>query len=393
MGALVAVSAAGCSSKVALVNAGQARMQPITRTVSANGKIELTQNFEAHAAAEGQVKEIYVKLGDKVHPGQLLLRMDDAEARLHLQSAALSIASAQNAVSNMSAGGTAEEVLNSRAEIGAAQANVQQLKARLATLQQLQSNGQAAANEVTAAQTQLTEAQNKVTALQAKQTGRYSAGDMALQREQVARSRAELVAAQSSLAGSDIHSPLAGTVYALPVNQYATVSAGEDLVNVADLTKIRVRAFFDEPEIGRLAAGQPVRIIWDAQPDRTWHGHILQAPTSITNYGTRNVGECLITVDDSTGDLIPNVNVTLYVTTLHRDSVLAIPRESLRTDGTNNYVFKIVEGKLRRTPVQVDVVSQTLVQITSGLQPGDSVVRVPLNDVDLRDGSPVKVQR
>ena len=384
----------GCSSKFALVKAAQADMQPITRTVDTNGKAELTQDFQAHATSSGQVKQLLVKVGDRVQAGQLLIQIDDADARMRISNANFALQSAQNGVTTLRNGGNADELLGSKADMTAAQLNLQQARTRLNTLQQLQSSGQSSANEVAAAQTQVTEAQNRINALQARQGGRFSPGDLALQQNQVARSRAELAAAQASLGSLDIRAPFAGTVYGVPVIRYATVNPGEDLVNLADLTNIRVRAFFDEPEIGRLHIGQAVSIDWEAKPDRTWHGHIAQTPTSITSYGTRNVGECLITIDDARGDLLPNVTVTVHVTTIHRDSVLAIPREALRTDGANNYVYKIVDGKLQRTPVQVDPVSLNPVsaQIKSGLQAGDTVVRVPMNDVELKDGIPVKVQ-
>ena len=68
-----------------------------------------------------------------------------------------------------------------------------------------------------------------------------------------------------------------------------------------DLNHIQVRAYFDEPEIGELQSGQAVKIVWDAKPNRVWHGHIDRAPTTVTQYGNRNVGECVITVDDARG--------------------------------------------------------------------------------------------
>lgn len=382
----------GCSTKVAVVKSAPVIMGPITRTVSANGKVELIDDFQAHAIGGGQIKKLYVKVGDTVRAGQLLLQLDDADARLRISNADFALRAAQNGMQNLKSGGNADELLGEKADMTAAQVNLQQSRTRLDALQQLQSRGAASANEVSAAQIQVTEAQNRINALQLRQAGRFSSGDLTVQQTQVARSRIELDAAQSALSDRDIRTPIAGKVYGIPIVPYANVNPGEDLVNVADLSKIRVRAFFDEPEIGRLAVGQPVRIIWDAKPDKTWHGHIFQTPTSVTNYGTRNVGECLITVDDADGDLIPNVNVTVYVTTLHRDNVVTIPREALRTDGTDDYVFKIVDGKLHRTPVHLAVVSQTNVQIASGLQPGDVIVQVPINDVELKDGLPVKVQ-
>ena len=382
----------GCGGKVAMVKAAQAEMQPISRTVSTNGRVELTEDFQAHAMVPAQVKQILVKLGDKVRQGQELIRLEDSDAHLRVANATVALENAANGVSNIKSGGSADEMLTAKADMTAAQLNLQQTNSRLNTLQALQAKGAASASEVTAAQLQVTEARNRVAALQARSTGRYSSADLALQEQQVTRSRAEMASARSDLANFNIRAPFAGTVYGLAAEPYAQVSLGQDLVNVADLTKIRVRAFFDEPEIGRLAVGQPVRITWEAKPEKTWHGHIAVTPTSITNYGTRNVGECLITVDDSNGDLIPNVNVTLYVTTVHRDNVLTIPHEALRSAGTGNYVYKIVDGKLQRVPVTVDVVSQTRAQITSGINIGDQVVLVPMNDVELKDGLSVRVQ-
>jgi hypothetical protein len=93
---------------------------------------------------------------------------------------------------------------------------------------------------------------------------------------------------------------------------------------------MRVTAYFDEPDIGNLANGQPVTITWEAKPGVTWHGHISQAPTTVISYLTRFVGECFITVDDAGGDLKPNANVNVTVTTAQHSHVLSVPREALR---------------------------------------------------------------
>ena len=200
------------------------------------------------------------------------------------------------------------------------------------------------------------------------------------------------MAAESALGGLDLHSPISGTVYSLPVARFDYVNAGQTLVGVADLNKLQVRAFFDEPVIGSLAAGQAVKIVWDAQPDHIWHGHVTLAPTTITNVGTRNVGECLISVDDAHGDLLPNTNVTVTVITLQRFGVLSLPREALHTEGANNYVYRIVAGKLVRSPVTLGVVNLTRIEVMGGLKSGDLVALGATTDIDLRGGLQVRMQ-
>ncbi len=113
-------------------------------------------------------------------------------------------------------------------------------------------------------------------------------------------------------------------------------------------------------------------------PGRVWHGHIAIAPTTVITYGTRNVGECIINVDDANGELLPNTNVTVTVTTARKPHVLTIPREAVHTDpNQQSYVFRVVKGKLVRTPVVVGIYNQNSEEIICGLSEGETIVLTP----------------
>ncbi len=366
----------------------------VVNTSRTNGIVTPQEDFEAYATTPGVVDEIYVDLGDKVKKGQELIRLDDSDARKALASAQANLQSSTAALENMQHGGSQDEQLTAKNDLANAQLEVKQDQQALATITRLQAQGAASASEVAAAQHKLTEAQVRVSQLQARQMGRYGTGDLAAQRAQVSEARAGVTAAQSGVASVDIRAPFAGTVYAISVAQYDYVQAAKPLLDVADLTKLEVHAYFDEPEIGKLAVGQPVTIVWDAKPNLTWHGKIVQAPTTIVQYGsTRNVGECLISVDDAHGDLLPNTNVTVTVTTQASLDALSLPREALHTDGSSNYVFKVVDGKLVKTPIQVGkVVNLTRFEIAGGLQQGDVVALGAINEAELQDGLSVKAQ-
>jgi HlyD family secretion protein len=244
---------------------------------------------------------------------------------------------------------------------------------------------------VAAAAERLQAANNSVQGFQSRTTQRYSPTDKARVEAQVADARAALAAAQSSYASFNIRSPKAGTVYSIPVSTYDFVPAGENLIDVADLNKIQVHAYFDEPEIGKLSVGQAVKIAWDAKPNQIWHGHISTAPATVITYGTRNVGECIITVDDARGDLLPNTNVVVTVTTAQRFNALSIPREALHTDG-GDFVYRVVNGKLVRTPVQVGIATNLIrAEITSGLTEKDTVALGATNNRELSNGLAVKI--
>jgi HlyD family secretion protein len=369
----------------------QVEREDLISTLSTNGKIEPQPDYQPRSSTATAIQNLYVNLDQPVARGQELLRLDDSVARKELAEANATLASALDNLNNLKAGGTADDRLTANNEMVAAQSQLRQNQAALKSLQTLQTQGAASANEVTAAQQQVNTAQTHITELEVRRKARYSGSDVAAQQAAVDQARATVAAAQSALAGVDVRAPFAGTIYYLPVQALGSVQPGDILLGEGDLSHLLVHAYFDEPEIGKLATGQPVKIVWDAKPNSTWHGHIVQPPSTIIDHGTRNVGECLISVDDP-GGLLPNTNVTVTVTLQQRNNVLSLPREALHTDGARNFVYRIVDGRLQRASVQVGAINLTRFEVVSGLNAGDEIVLSSLSDVELRDRLRVNVQ-
>jgi HlyD family secretion protein len=209
----------------------------------------------------------------------------------------------------------------------------------------------------------------------------------------VADAQANLAAAQAVLAQTTIKAPIDGTVYSVPVTSSDFVEEGKLLLQMADLKQQRVRAYFDEPDIGKLAVGQKIRIVWDAYPGREWHGHVTSIPSTVVSYNTRNVGEVLVAIDDVDDTLLPETHVTVTVTTSSAPNTLTVPREALHSEGGKAFVYRIISGDLVRTDVKTGTANLTQVPILSGLNEGDVVATTSMNGVTLEDGLPVKVVR
>ncbi|MGB7546117.1 MAG: HlyD family efflux transporter periplasmic adaptor subunit, partial [Terracidiphilus sp.] len=194
-------------------------------------------------------------------------------------------------------------------------------------------------------------------------------------------------------AQTSVHAPVAGTVYTLNAGRTEFVDQGALLLQIANLHDERVRAYFDEPEIGRLAVGQPILIKWDAKLGRVWHGHIVRTPITVITYGTRTVGEVMVKIDDGDAGLLPQTNVTVTVTTSNEANTLSVPREALYSENGKSYVFKVVNDELQRTRVTTGTINLTQVAILSGLKEGDLVATVSINGQPLQEGIPIKVVR
>ena len=362
-------------------------------TTPTNGKVEPTSNFEAHAPFPGVVKALYVHEGDKVPEGKLLLQMDDSDALSKLAAALAGLRGAQANYDAMMKGGTQEERLSLGGELTKAEMDRDQAQRDLAALQKLQTQGAASAAEISSAKDRLAAANNSLALLEKKKSSRYDSTDLAHAKAALDDAEAGYAAAQEVVNQANVKAPFAGTVYSIPVSRTEFVQQGDRLLQMADLTKMQVRAYFDEPEIGKIRQGMPISIRWDAMPDREWHGHVERVPSTIITYGTRNVGQVLIAIDDADGMLLPNTNVTVTVTTSNKTDVLNVPRDALHTEQGKSYVYRVVNGALHRTPVKVDALNLTQVEIVSGLKEGDIVALGTTNGQSISEGVAVKIVR
>jgi HlyD family secretion protein len=368
-----------------------ATYQDLSQQVTTNGTVVPTSEFQARAFWPGIIDKVSVGLGDKVKPGQLLVSMKDPFAVSRMTAADAALQGWLLREQNIRNGGSQIDRIDLHGNLAQAQLEQAKAKSALAALQQLQQTGAASPAEVAAAEEKLKAANASLATIHQKSTEPYTAADLRDATSHVADAQANVDSAKVQFNNANIATPISGTVYSVKVEAYDWVPVGADLVRVADLNSVEVRAFFDEPEIGKLAAGQPVKIKWDGRPDRTWHGHIKQSPIAATALGARSVGECIIAVDDAKEDLFPNTNVTVTVTVEQHPHVLAIPRAALHADATGKYVFCVVGGRLRRTPVDAGIVTLDRAEVTHGLTFDQAVVLNTVDDRELRDDMQVRI--
>jgi HlyD family secretion protein len=385
LGAFASMRKDAVAVRVARVERGNIRS-----VISTNGKVEPLQSFEAHAPAGTTVRKLLVKEGDRVKKGQLLMQLDDADARAQAARALAQLRAAQSDVSAIERGGSQEEVLTRESQLVKARTERDTAQRNLDALRRLQEKGAASAGEVRDAENALQRADAEMKLIDQKEKGRFSKPEIDKVNAQRSEAQAAYDAAEDTLAKSNIRAPFDGVVYSIPVRQGAYVQPGELLLQEADLSKALIRAFVDEPDVGRLVPGQPIELTWDAVPGRVWLGTVTTIPAAVKLRGTRNVGETTIVVDNKDGRLLPNVNVGVTIIATQHDHVLVIPREALHVDEVKPYVYQIVDDELKRRPVETGVSNLTNVEVAGGLPEGATVALSAVNGWPLRDGLKTK---
>lgn len=386
IGATMLVMRKGTAS----IRADRVERGSLTANISTNGKIEPVVDFQAHSPISTTIQKTYVKPGDHVKKGQLLLTLDDSGVRAQAARALAELKTAQAQQAAVQAGGSREEVLARQSQLVKAQADRETAARNLDALKRLQQSGAASPAEVQSAENQLKVADAAVQGLQQQGTQRFNPQDISRVQATEAQAKATYDAAEVTLADTNVRSTVDGTVYSLPSRVGSFVNPGDLLVGVAQLETVQVRAFIDEPDIGRLSQGQPVAVTWDALPERSWSGTVARVPSTVVTRGTRMVGEIVVDVPNPDLKLLPNINVSVSIITAARKDVITVPREAVHQDGTQRYVFVVSDSELHRKNIETGISNLTRVEV-SGLSDKSMVALNSVNMQPLRDGMKVKV--
>lgn len=394
------------------VSVEEAKLGDIIETVSANGKIQPAQDVVISPYISGEVVELYVKEGDEVNEGDLLVKIDPeiyisayerAEANLNSQQANLANAKARQAQSEASYKNSKisyernkklwEQDVISQSEYDATLANFEVAKA-----------------EVDA---------SKQTVASAK----YA----------ISSAKATLREAKDNLTKTTVSAPRSGTVSKLNVEQGERVagasqfSAGTEIMRIANLQHMEVNVEVNENDIVRVSLNDTCTIEVDAYLNEEFLGVVTEIATSANTIGVSaeqvtNFDVKILVLPESYASLIPEDNpkysplrpgmsATVEIRTEYADNVLIIPIGAVttRSDTTENkdeearvdedkkkdvveVVFIYDEGFARMQEVEIGIQDNTNIQIKEGLEEGEEVVTGPYSLVSksLRDGNELK---
>ncbi len=377
----------------------------LVSSISSNGKVEPIAPYVMRAQLDTFVEKVSVHEGQAVKKGQLLLELDVKDAAARLAEAKAKLLKAEDDLRSAKAGGKVDEAARVTGDLAKAQAERDRLEKNNGVLQRLTAQQAATQDELAANDLSLIKAQAEVTRLlAAKQEFERSVKLDAIQTVlRVQQIQDEVAALEEKVQQGRITAPADGTLYSLgrsaesiPLKAGDYVKVGDLLAEMADLHKVRVRAFIDEPELGALEANQPVKITWDALPSKTWAGKTETVPKQVVPHQNRSVGELLCAVNNDNLELLPNVNVNVRINSRERIGVLSVPRGAVEADGGRRYVFVVKRSQLgvgkstlEKREIHVGIADATNYEVVSGLQEGE-LVALP-GDVDFRDGMTVIV--
>ena len=290
--ALVVVLAAGACKKTAttavVIETAPVQRRSIVLSAQANGTVEPIDIVEVKSKASGTIIRMPVDIGSYVKVGDLLVQIDPRDVRNQYDQAAAGLSSATVARAVALAG------RNRSADL---------YKQKIIT-----------ATEMEAAT--LSFAQADASYVNAKTN------------VSIARVRLEDATVRAPTNGTIIERPVSvGTVI---TSATTSASGGTTILKMADLTKVRIRAFVNETDIGNVKPGQTATVSVDAFPSRKFVGIVEKVEPEAVVQSSVTMFPVLVSLNNSDGALMPGMNGQVVMDIVRRDNVLAVPSDAIR---------------------------------------------------------------
>ncbi|PYS29459.1 MAG: hypothetical protein DMG11_08940, partial [Acidobacteria bacterium] len=323
--------------------------QSLSSWITTNGKVEPIEPHIIQAQLTTFIETVAVKEGQTVNRGQILMTLDAKDVRSELAHMRQELAAAEDERRIALGGGAPDEIAQLNSDLAKTNSEIERLRRERDSLERLYAKQAATRREIDETKTALEKAEADKRLIEEKKTAISQRTKLQAERAvpRIDMARNSIRSLEEKLNSAQVAAPISGTLYSLPARAGTYVRTGDVLAELADLKRIRVRVFVDEPELGSLKEGQSVEVTWEALPDRTWTGQVEQLPKTIVARGSRNVGEVLCSVTNEQAGLLPNTNVNARIRTGERENSLTISRAAVRPEGGGHYVFVVDQGRLQ----------------------------------------------
>ena len=327
---------------------------PIAVEVLGTGTLEARVRSTVSPRIGGRVQQILVDQGDRVTAGQVLFTLDDADLRQQVEIAAANVASAEAALDRLQA--------------DEAQAN--------AILEQTRRSHERAQQALPSHGISEQEADRALEAYRIAEAG------VARATAALAEGRTQLIAAEKNrsyretlLADTQILAPFDGLVVKRHRDAGDILAPGSPTLSLVSLDEIWVTAWVDETELSKLAVDQPARVVFRSDTDRDYQGEVARLGRE-TDRETRE-----FVVDVRVLSLPENWAVgqraEVFIETARADSTVAVPPQFLSWHGSEPGLYVISAGRAAWRPVKTGLQGRELIEIVTGVQPGD-IVAMPV---------------
>jgi RND family efflux transporter MFP subunit len=323
----------------------------IVAEVMGTGTLEARVKSTISPEIAGRIESLLVDEGDRVEAGQPLLTLDDSDLAQQVEIAEANIASAQAAITRLKADREQASVV------------VEQARRDHERSRRLVSSNAMSEQESEKA----TEAFRVAEAGMARAEAALIEGE-----KQLIAAEKNLDYRQALLADARVSAPFDGLIIKRHRDPGDIVVPGSPTLTLVSLDEIWVSAWVDETEMARLRVGQPARVVFRSEPDRSFEGQVSRLGREADRETREFVVDVRVLALPQNWAIGQRAEV--YVEVARKSSVSVLPARYVVWRGAESGVFRKHDDRAQWQPVRLGLEARESAEVVAGLRPGDIVL-------------------
>lgn len=371
----------------------------IENNVMASGKVKALNTVDVGAQVSGEVKRLYVEVGDEVKQGDLIAQIDQVTQKNNLSNEQASLEQSEAALQSAQAESLSKQAAlkSAYSDLASRQSELKQAQSDFARLQDLVAidaiSQQEYDTQATSVETAKAAVANARAAIDtAKAAIATTEANINSQQAALRKSRTNVSTAEEDLSYTTIRAPISGTVVSITTEQGTTVNANQTaptLVTLADLSTVRINAQISEADVINVSAGMPAYFNIIGNPDKQYDATLTAiepAPEQISSTSSTDAAIYYVGyVEVPNPDRLFRIDMTaqIYIIVNEAKNTLLVPstviQEKQAKEKGKSTTGKFVrvlkdDGTVEERTVEVGIDNRVNAQILSGLKEGEEVI-------------------
>lgn len=341
----------------------KAKKGSFSKKVDATGEIFATELIDVGAQVSGQIKKLYVKLGNQVKKGDMIASIDSSTQ--------------QNSIDNKEA-----QLAIYKAQLESAKVALNIAKTQFDRENALFAKNATSKQEFESAKNTFSSNSAKIKELEA----------------QIKQTNIELSTAKINLGYTKITAPRDGTVVSVQVEEGQTVNANQTtptIVNIADLSRVKMKMQIAEGDITKIKVGTPVEYSILSEPTKKFQTTVSSIDPGLTtlsdgSYGSSSSSKSSYSsssssssavyyyaqsiVDNKDGILRIGMTTQNELLIANVEDAIIVPSIGIKKDENGTFVYVLKDGKPVKTAVKTGIKDNLDTQIISGINEGDEII-------------------
>lgn len=368
-----------------MVSVARLEKGSIESRIKSTGTIVSMDKREVMSDVEEKIEKMYVKKGDKVSKGQILMTLDETSIRNKIKEARIRLDMEEESLRKVEKAGNVELRVN----LDNLKIKNEDLKREYERNQELYKAGAITKIEMDRSLDNYNQSNNEIIVAEDRLNNSDVENDKNMQKRRVELARLEVENLEKDLDKYVIKSPIAGTIVDTKISESGIVEARRMLMSIQDVDNLEMIINMNEYDIGKIKVGNKVEISGDSLQGKKYSGEVKHianvAKASLLEdknvAGSENTIEVKISINRGKDVLKPGLTAKADILTDSKKDVFILPYETIFTkkDGSKS-IFVVENGKLEEVDISTGVGNDFKVEVTGDLKSGMEVVLNPTED-------------